>query len=203
MTMRRVLVRVLAPALVGAGLVLGSGVPAHACSCIMPSVRASALGADAVFVGRVGPAVGSFTNLVEVSRVYQGSVPTEVTVNTGMEGPGVSTSCDYELPLGKELLFFADGSGDAYSAGPCAVPSSPTDPVVERLEAITGGPSEAPEPASPAATPGDEGSSRESADVASGVAGTAGTATLGIGVLLGLGLMAAGVVAVMASRRRQ
>lgn len=206
MTTRRALARMLAPALVGAGLVLGSGVPAHACSCALQTVRAAAQGADAVFVGTVGPLVDDleYTNHVEVHRVYQGSVPAEVTINTGQEdSPGVSSSCDLTLTPGREMVFFAAGSGDAYSVGPCDFPSQPSAHVVERLAAITGGAPVAPEPTAPPDSAADEGGPPQSADVASDdVAGTPGSNSLGIGLLLGLGLMGAGAVALIAARLR-
>jgi hypothetical protein len=66
-------------------------------------------------------------------------VPAVVSVNTGQEGPnGPGNSCNYDLAAGKELLFYADGAGAAYTAGACNHPTEAGRGVLQRVESVAG-----------------------------------------------------------------
>jgi hypothetical protein len=109
-----------APAWLGGCLLIGSGTPVHACSCVASSPKERVAASDAVFAGTVGATVPGllYTRTTDVAGVYKGDVPAVVTVNTGQEGPnGQANSCNYSLDVGDKLLFFADGAGDPYSLG--------------------------------------------------------------------------------------
>lgn len=206
MSMQRPIARLAALLVIGAGLVLGSGVSAHACSCVQRATVANAKQADAVFVGTVGDLAPGlrYTNQVEVSAFFKGDVPAAVTVNTGQEATGgVASSCNYQLTPGEELLFFAHGAGDAYSTHLCDFSAPASDRLLERIEKITG-----PAIAPPSPSPDEEPRVKESdqagqagqaarADAAASADGTNG------GLLWGIGLLVAvGVVAVWALARR-
>lgn len=193
--MRRTIARLTAPLLIGAGLVLGSGTPAHACSCAQLRHDARVAMSDAVFVGTVGPLAQGleYTRHVDVSSVYKGDVPRAVTVNTGQEGTNGVSSCDFELAAGRELLFFANGAGDAYSTGACNVPEPASDDVLRRVTAAIGGTPYGPLRADgPGSAPAAESDSAPAAESKPGATWMA--------LLLGLGL-AGGVVLVIARRR--
>jgi hypothetical protein len=97
MTMRLTTARLVAPASLGGCLLIGSGTPAHACSCAVSSPTERVAEADAVFVGSVGDLVDGldYTRTISVAGVYKGDVPAVVSVNTGQEGPnGPGNSCN-------------------------------------------------------------------------------------------------------------
>jgi hypothetical protein len=94
-----------------------------------------------VFVGTVGDLVAGldYTRTIYVGGVYKGDVPAVVSVNTGQEGPnGAGNSCNYDLAAGKELLFYADGAGAAYTAGACNHPTEAGRGVLQHAQNVTG-----------------------------------------------------------------
>lgn len=129
--------------LLSACLVLGTTATAQACSCAAESISAEVKSADGVFVGATGDLVDGLdvTRYVEVSGVYKGDVSSTVIVSTGQEGSnGDGNSCNYDLPQGKELVFFASGSGVEWDAGLCSSPLPAEPGTLERLAALLGPP---------------------------------------------------------------
>lgn len=144
MTTGRSIARLIAPVVLGGCLMIGSGMPAHACSCPMVPPTERVADADAVFVGRVGAQVDGlqYTRTVDVHSVYKGRVPSLVTVSSGQEETGgVVNSCNYTLPAGGELVFFAHGAGATYDVGACSRPVQPDQEVLDEIETVTGEPS--------------------------------------------------------------
>jgi len=187
--MRTLIARLVVLVLVGAGMVLGSGVPAAACSCPRQPLRAHLQGADAVFVGTVGNLVDGlgYTNVVRVSSVYVGDVPAVVTVNTGQEGlAGSGNSCNVSLRPGRRRLFVASGDGGEYGIGPCSAPGALNEQVTRRLESLAGS-AAAPEPAQPIAVP-QAVETRAASPVRDNYAGWVVAATVGT-LLAGGGLL--------------
>ena len=139
----RWLVRTLAVSVVSSSVVLGVSSAAHACSCVMPRPVATASHYDGVFVGVTGEkGTGpGLTREVEVTSVYRGHPGREVVVKTGQGGAGgVASSCDFQLPADKTLVFFVDHSGETWQASPCNQPIRPTDKLLAGLERELGAP---------------------------------------------------------------
>ena len=90
-------------------LLVVSGAPASACSCVSASVAEHRRQADAVFSGEVlersggRDGVGSVTYTVRVDRVFKGEVAAEQEVLSGAQ----SSACGIELEAAQRALFFA------------------------------------------------------------------------------------------------
>ncbi|MDQ3664914.1 MAG: hypothetical protein M3353_09710 [Actinomycetota bacterium] len=118
-------VRALVVGVVAAATLVGSGAPAHACSCVEP--RAGLRAASAVFVARVvesdrspdvgGPLAGILVHhRVEVGSVYRGRVPQQTTVQSygGHCGPALADGRSYLIASS------GHGRGAPYQSGLCS-----------------------------------------------------------------------------------
>ena len=136
------------------GLVAGVAAPtsvACACSCAALSTDEAMRNSSAVFNGTViatsRPTGGSSAELIEytieVSRVYQGSVPAEVVVRSAVS----SASCGAELT--GQVTVFAHGPTDGLGTTSCSAPT-----IIDRTRLGAGhAPTAAPETSS-TTTPG-------------------------------------------------
>ncbi len=164
MDIERASAQAVGTAIVAASTILGVASPAHACSCPTMSLAHDARTAEGVFVGTTRELVDGLrvTRYVEVAAVYKGDPSATVTVNTGQEGPGgEGNSCNFGLPAGRRLVFFAAGAGSEWKAGVCSFPRRPDGKILNELSGMLGPPRDAdpPRPQSPVVEPtsgGDE-----------------------------------------------
>ncbi|MGV8909185.1 MAG: hypothetical protein ACOH1Y_09395 [Propionicimonas sp.] len=99
---------------------------ACACSCAALDTDQAMRGASAVFAGTVvarSRPTGGYSNelieyTIEVSRVYQGSVPAEVVVRSAVSG----ASCGAELA--GQVTVFAQGAIDGLFTTSCSAPAT-------------------------------------------------------------------------------
>jgi hypothetical protein len=143
--LRRLLAALL---LAGCGVVLTS-VPAHACECAAATTQSHTKSAKAVFTGTVTSVTGAgkadgqrgatYTQLVEVDRVYKGGIDTltvEVTSDSGSSGTG---QCGLGgLDPGRRYVFFVQGDGEAWTAEGCGGTAPAADKLVTQVERLLG-----------------------------------------------------------------
>ncbi|WP_126688308.1 hypothetical protein [Nocardioides ferulae] len=134
--------RLLAALVLLAGaLVIGPAPAAYACSCKSATVAQHAEDADAVFQGVIVerpervPGERRLVYRVEVDRVYQGTVDDTVEVSTAAD----SSVCGLpDLPLDRDVLFFADGSASSWRVNSCGGTAVATGALVARVESKLG-----------------------------------------------------------------
>lgn len=143
----RQLVGVLLGVLTCGLLVVATGPPAYACTCLKASVPEYAADADTVFTGtltaiRFGPRLpeGSpgtrqLRYVVAVDKIYQGTLP---STSARIAPKPVRKTCQLgQLPVGDRYVFFVDlVEGAPMVGGKCAGTQALTAPVTAELEAM-------------------------------------------------------------------
>jgi hypothetical protein len=122
-------------------LVLMSGSPAFACSCVMADTASHISQADLVFTGKVVSADRdrqTVTYSVRADRVYKGTLTkADVSVNSNAQ----STACGVDLPESKEAVFFAtDGAdgADGLSVSSCGGTTLATADLTAEITGVLG-----------------------------------------------------------------
>lgn len=141
--------RLLASLLLAGCCVVLTSVPAHACTCVAATTQSHTKSAKAVFTGTVTSVTGAgktdgqrgatYTNLVEVDRVYKGGIDTltvEVASDSGSSGTG---QCGLgSLDPGRRYVFFVQGDGEAWTAEGCGGTAPAADKLVTQVERLLG-----------------------------------------------------------------
>lgn len=127
---RRILVALVAFAATGAGLVVGTGSPAYACTCAQEALGSLAKDAGAVFIGtaeKVRTEGDMRLYTFRVSAVYSGSAAPTTTVRT----PADSAVCGIALKLKHQYMVL--GEQDQPHGDVATTLCSGTQPISDRV----------------------------------------------------------------------
>jgi len=169
-------------------LVLMSGSPAFACSCVVADTAQHISQADVVFTGQVVSAERdrqTVTYAVRADRVYKGSLSeVHLAVTTNAQ----SSACGVDLPASKEAVFFAADGADGLSVSSCGGTTLATADLTAEVTDVLG-----------AGTP-----ARRSVPIDHGMKAQADNGPLYLAVGTGIfALVAAVVIGVVLTRRRR